>query len=407
LYPDQQAWEPNTTMPDGSKCGNGKDTSNNAIPDTNITLNHIANSPDYQKTWMQHLLSTHGAASQDGVQFYELDNEPTLWRSTHYDIHPNPTGYDELLNLSQNYAAMIKSSDTGTKILGPSDWGYLVSTTDIGAPGDDAQSHGNTGFGEYYLKQMHAYEQQHGVRLLDYFDEHYYPQAPQVALSPAGDADQQALRLRSTRSLWDPTYADESWIGNTHAPPIQLIPQFRSWIKNNYPGTKLAISEYNWGALDSINGALTEADVLGIFGREQVDLATMWGPPTSSQPGAYAFRIYLNYDGQGSHYGDIWIRSTSSDQGQLTAYGAQRRSDGALTLMVINKTTTDLTSSLALKGGALAEKAQVYTYSNANLNAIVHQPDLAINSNGFTRTYPANSISLVVIPPAKCVNVRI
>jgi len=29
-----------------------------------------------------------------------------------------------------------------------------------------------------------------------------------VSLAPAGDASTQALRLRTTRSLWDPTYTD-------------------------------------------------------------------------------------------------------------------------------------------------------------------------------------------------------
>ena len=47
------------------------------------------------------------------------------------------------------------------------------------------------------------------------------------------------------------------------------------------PGTKLAITEYNWGGTESLNGALAEADVLGIFGREGVGLATMWDPPAS------------------------------------------------------------------------------------------------------------------------------
>jgi hypothetical protein len=397
LYPDQQAWEP-YPGPDGSVCGNGKDLNGNPIADTNLLLNNIPNSPEYQQQWMQHLLSAHKSAKQGGVQLYDLDNEPSLWQYTHQDIHPGPTGFDELVNLSKSYGAMIKSSDSGAKILGPSDWGYTAYTTGIGAPGDDSSSHGNIGFGEYYLQQMQAYEKQHGVRLLDYFDEHYYPQESGVALGATGDANTQALRLRSTRSLWDPTYVDESWIG-TYAPPIQLIPWFRSWINKNYPGTKLAMSEYNWGGLDSINGALTEADVLGIFGREGLDLATLWGPPTATQPGSYAFRMYLNYDGQGSSYGDTSIRSTSSDQGQLAVYGAQRSSDGALTLMVINKTATDLTSPLTLSGAVPAGKAQVYSYSDANLGAIVRQPDIALNQSGFTKTYPANSMTLVVIPP--------
>ena len=40
-----------------------------------------------------------------------------------------------------------------------------------------------------------------------------------------------------------------------------------------YPGTPIGITEYNWGAEDHINGATAQADILGIFGREGLDMA--------------------------------------------------------------------------------------------------------------------------------------
>lgn len=388
LYPNQQSY---TKAPDGSQCGNGKDPSGNLITDTNISLNNIPNSPDYQKAWVRHLVSVHGTASRGGVQLYDLDNEPSVWPYTHHDIHPNPVGFDELVNLGKSYGSMVKSVDPKAQLLGPSDYGWTAYTTGIGAPSDDSSSHGGIGFAEYYLQQMKTFEQQHGYRLLDYFDEHDYGiTGPSGADDPAANV----LRLRSTRSLWDPTYVDEGWIKQ----PVELIPRLRGWIAKDYPGTKLAISEYTWGDLDKINGALAEADVLGIFGREQVDLAALWGPPTRSQPGANAFRMYLNYDGRGSRYGNIWIHSTSSDQSQLAIYGAQRSGDKALTLMIINKTAKDLTSSLSLAGANPKGNAQVYTYSSANLKAIVRQADLPVSASGFSATYPANSITLLVLP---------
>ena len=152
------------------------------------------------------------------------------------------------------------------------------------------------------------------MRILDYLDLHYYPAANGVSLSPAGNAATQALRLRSTRSLWDPTYIDESWISDTAngGVAVQMIPRMKNWVAGNYPGTRLAISEYNWGALDHINGALAQADVLGIFGREGVDLATLWEPPTTTQPGAFAFRMYRNYDGNKSTFGETSVAAVAS-----------------------------------------------------------------------------------------------
>jgi alpha-L-arabinofuranosidase len=92
------------------------------------------------------------------------------------------------------------------------------------------------------------------------------------------------------------------------------------------------------------------------------------------------------------------VRSTSADQEQLAIYGSQRSNDGALTLMIINKTDKDLTSDLALQGFSPATSAQVYNYSAANLKAIARQPDQAVTATGFRGKYPANSITLVVIP---------
>src|SRR5665811_2605892 len=171
------------------------------------------------------------------------------------------------------------------------------------------------------------------------------------------------------RDRWDPTYTDESWTADLGLGPVQLIPRMKQWVAQYYPGTKIAISEYNWGGLESMNGALAQADVLGILGAQAVDRAQLWSPPTSSEPGAFAFRMYRNYDGHGSRFGDESVSASSSDQSQLAVYGAQRSTDGALTLQVVNKTGGDLTSTLNV-ANAPTSAAQVFTYSAANLGAI-------------------------------------
>jgi hypothetical protein len=245
------------------------------------------------------------------------------------------------------------------------------------------------------LQQLHAYEVKNNVRLLDYLDLHFYPQADNVTLGQAGDAQTQALRLRSTRSLWDATYTDESWIGT----PIALIPTMRQWVEKNYPGTKLAVTEYNWGGLEAVNGALAEADVLGIFGREGLDLAALWGPPKPDQPGAYAFRMYRNYDGQGGAFGETSVQAESSAQDRVAIYAALRQ-DGALTLMIINKSGADQVSTLRLPG-VTGSAAQVYRYSGADPAHILKGSALPVENQGLSTTFPADSITLLVIPGNK------
>ncbi len=406
VFPNQDSFDPWD-----DNCGNGE-WQGSPITGSDPYSTSVPITTTYVISWINHLTGLYGTAANGGVLFYDLDNEPMLWNSTHRDVHPDPTSYDEMRDRTYLYAAAIKAADPSAQTLGPVLWGwtaYFYSALDA-APGGpwwnnplDRQAHGNTPFVAWYLQQMQAYETAHGVRILDYLDLHYYPQANGVSLSPAGNASIQALRLRSTRSLWDPTYTDESWIGE----PVQLIPRMRQWVAENYPGTKLAITEYNWGALAHINGALAQADVLGILGREGVDLATLWDPPEIDQPGMFAFRMYRNYDGQEHTFGETSVRAVSADQGQLSVYAARRGSDGALTLMVINKTGQTLTSTVGLTHFSPAPFAQVYRYSAADLSAIVRASDQIVTINGFTAAFPANSITLFVIPSGNPIQPRI
>ncbi|RIK28723.1 MAG: endoglucanase, partial [Chloroflexi bacterium] len=248
-YGAQQSVDP--WRPD---CGNGILPNGNPMTNNDPHDTSVAITPQFVQDWIAHLKTNYGDAAYGGVKFYNLDNEPMLWDDTHRDVHPTPTSYDELRDRTYQYAAAIKQADPTAKTLGPALWGwtaYFWSAQDWAAGGNwwnnppDRNAHGGQPFIEWYLDQMHAYEQQNGVRILDYMDLHYYPQANGVSLSGAGNAATQALRLRSTRSLWDPTYTDESWINE----PVNLIPRMRAWRDAHYPGTKLAMTEYNWGAL--------------------------------------------------------------------------------------------------------------------------------------------------------------
>jgi hypothetical protein len=401
-YGPQQASDPYD--PD---CGNGVRTNGAYVNGNDPTDTSVASGPDFVTGWVSHLKSRFGDAASGGVRFFNLDNEPMLWNSTHRDVHPLPTSYDEMRDRTVQYAAAIKQADPAAKTLGPVLWGwtaYWYSAADAAGGGawwetrPDRRAHGDLPFVVWYLQQMRGHEQWSGQRVLDYFDLHYYPQAGGVARSPAGNAATQALRLRSTRSLWDASYADESWIDDTEGgPAVRLIPRMREWVNANYPGTRLAITEYNWGALDHINGALAQADVLGIFGREGLDLATLWSPPGPDQPGAFAFRLYRNYDGAGGRFGDVSVQATSANQDQLAIYAAQRSGDSALTLIIINKTADALTSNVALSGFAPTGAASVYRYSAANPTALVRQNDQPVADTGFGATFPANSITLLVL----------
>jgi hypothetical protein len=446
-YPTQTGYDPYR-----SSCGNGVYpqgtqgcTSANGcnIMGNDATQTSLAVDSSWTGGWVAYLASKFGKASGGGVAIYSLDNEPAWWDAVHHDVHPSPSTYDEVTNNGIATAKAIKNADATAAVSGPvvdNWWNYFYSKADMeggwGSHGGpcwqpwtyptDRDAHGGVPFIEYYLQQFKAAETVYGGRLLDYLDLHTYfagtYNGSGVGLADTGDTGAQTVRLNSTRVFWDPTYTDPNYpqpnyktdanYTNTCDVPLQapqLIPMVQKWVADNYPGTKIAFTEYNWGGQKSINGAVAQADVLGIFGAYGLDLATLWGTPDPAKgetPGLMAFEIYRNYDGKNSMFGDTALASASADQGKLSVYGAVRASDGALTIVAINKTYGGLTSTLSLENfTSSGTTAQVFQYSNADLTKIVELPaaSIAAPSGGGTTstiagTFPAQSITLLVVP---------
>lgn len=388
VYGAQQASNP-YAHPSGEDCGNSLSPDGKSqLIDKDIYYNHIDNSVELQRSWIQHLVEKFGQGSKGGVPYYELDNEPSGWGNTHRDVLPKGADYSQIVALGKQYAAMIKQVDPTAKVLGPGDF------TLGGWIGDTAKQNGLFG-GQYYLREMAAYEKKNGVRVIDYFDEHYY-----------GEGHDEASQLASTRTLWDPTYNGGTWVEqHVFKSNMRLIPRFREWIAAYYPGLKLSLSEYsftycNGCSKTGIVAALTQADVLGIFGREGLDLANMWDVPKPTEPVAFSFRLYRNFDGTGGQYGDTWVKSTSTDERRLSIYGAQRSSDRALTLVVINKTPADIQTTISITNFPAKGKAAVYRYSNAKLTDIVKDADVVVSPGPIGFKFPAYSATVIVVPVA-------
>ena len=389
--------------------------------------------------WVNFLVGQFGTAANGGVAIYGLDNEPEYWNGVHKDVHPIPFTYDELSSKGIAYAAAIKAQDPSALVSGPviSNWTqYFYSATDVAngynhspscpqANPTDRLAHGDVPLIEYYLQQFQKYQTMNNTRLLDYVDLHTYFAAPGAAFALTGNTTLQQARLNSTRVFWDSTYTDPNYTDPTDTPMTQacmgqpyapnLINLEKGWVARDYPGTKLAITEYNWGGQEAINGALAQADILGIFGREGLDLGTLWGPaplvqytqsgPFYQAPGTIAFEAFTNYDGNNSHFGETAVTSTSANQGQLAVYGATRTADNTLTVVVINKGYGDLTTTLSLPNLKPNGSAQSYLYSATNLTKIVPQAGITVTAPTGTGTtsslstlFPAQSITVLVIP---------
>src|SRR5262245_40228390 len=353
-----------------------------------------------------------------------LDNEPSIWHETHRDIHPNGAGMDEVRDKMLAYSGMIKSQDPAAYVMGPEEFGwsgYWLSGIDLKYGGEtgnwgnlpDKQAHGGADYLPWVLQQLKAHDLSNNSRTIDAFTLHYYPSGGEF--SDTVSSAMQLLRNQSTRSLWDTTYVDQSWIGTTGQPDggiVKLIPRLRLWANNYYlSGTDIGITEYTWGAEGHMNGATTQADIWGIFGREDLDLANRWTTPNSGTPAYLAMKLWRNYDGQDHGFGDVSALASVPNPDQVSAFVSRRSSDGALTVVVINKNlydpanpggTTQITVNLnhfANTGSAQFWRLAATNPSNQTAASITQQSNVTVTSNSFTFNAAMQSVNMFVITP--------
>jgi Glycoside hydrolase family 44 len=405
---------PQTAMdPYNSDAGNGvSSTTGVNITGNNPTDTGVANSTMIQQAWVQHFVNEFGTGSSPtGIKYYILDNEPSLWYSTHRDVHPNPATYQEMYNKIVAYATAIRSTDPTAKIAGFEEWSWWAmyysgfdQANGSGAANSDYKTHASTYYYPWLLQQLYAYKQSTGTQLIDILTVHCYNAIP--------DSDDDSLagqqtRNAETRILWDPNFQDPSWYGDIgiNGRVLNWIPTLQAMVSKYYPGLQVGCTEYNWGDEQNLNGATTQADVLGIYGREGLDLATRWtvADNTSTTPITYyitylASQIYRNYDGKNSTFGDTSVSAATVNPDLLSAFAAVRSLDGALTVMVINKQQGSTPVKVSLANFAAAGSAQIWQINSTAQSSITRLTDLTVASNAFTTTVPSQSITLFVIP---------
>jgi hypothetical protein len=402
-------------MPD---AGNGIRTNGQFVTGNDPNDANVASSVAFQQGWIQHLVSRWGTNAAGGLRYYVLDNEPSIWHATHRDVHPTGANMDEVANKAVAFATAIKNVDASALVVGPEEWGwsgYFYSGYDqqYGSQHGwgtlpDRNAHGGADYLPWFLDTLRQRSATAGRRLLDVFTVHYYPQGGEFG-DDVSTAMQQR-RNRSTRSLWDPNYVDETWINDR----VGLIPRLRGWVTQYYPGTQIGITEYNWGAEGHINGATTQADILGIFGREGLDMAARWATPAASTPTYKAIKLYRNYDGLRSTFGDTSIAATTANPDVVSAFAAERSSDGALTVMVVNKGAASAPTTVTLANAAHGAASEVWQLTAAN--AITRLADVPVTSaHALSATLPGQSLTLFVVargtaptgPPAAPTGVRV
>lgn len=321
-----------------------------------------------------------------------LDNEPDLWSDTHPRLQPSMVSPATLIAKNIEFATAAKAVIPTAVITGFVSYGYYGFMAFQGEYSGDFTSH--------YLDEMRAAGVAANKRLIDVLDLHWYPEATgdgQRITGTGTSAGMVTARVQAPRSLWDPSYQETSWVASSEGGPLQLIPKMKERIAAHYPGTKLGFTEYSYGGGDHISGAIAQADVLGIFGREDVYLANFWSL-ASSEAFIYAgMRVFTSYDEAGAHFGDTSVRATTSNVASTSVYASiDAARPGRMVIVAINKTGAPITASLSLAAYGTYTSARVYRLTSAAATIRSEGAISASTRNGFFYQMPAYSVSVLV-----------
>lgn len=369
--------------PDHPAAGNGIGPDGRELSPDPPRRTSVAASPSMIARWVRKL-----RADGREVALYFLDNEPMLWHETHRDVHPQPVGYEELLQRTIEYGEAVRKVAPDAVVAGPSLWGFpALFDSAIGRP--DREAHGGVPLLPWYLRALRARERQTGARVLDVVDVHFYPQGEGIGLGVRGETDPStaARRVRSVRALWDPSYRDESWI----AEPVRLLPRLREWIEANYPGRGISIGEWNFGAERHISSGLATAEALGRFAEAGIVSAFYWTAPPRGTPPFWAFRAFRNYDGGASRFGELFLGAATVEGASL--FASIDASGTRAVLVAVNARQQSLTGKIGLDACGAPREVRSYVYRGGS---------------GFERSdLPAQRSIVASLPPSSISTIEI
>ena len=335
--------------------------------------------------------------------FVSLDNEPDLWPSTHEEIQGSAmTPVDTFITNSKALCRAIKDVASGAKTFGPVNFGFSGMSYWQGTYTDFTA---DNWFVDKYLTEMKKAELAEDRRLLDVYDFHWYPEAVTANNTRIGSLVQANLSadaiqtiVQNPRSLWDTNFTEKSWIADYFGGPIFILKRMQDKIAADYPGTGLAITEYQFGGENNIAGAVAEADYLGIFGSFNLFAASYWRQWTNMPFIAAGFDMYRDYDGNLGTFGDTSLAASSSCASNVTAYvSADSQNPNRHVIVAINRSWS--AQDAAFSGINVSGVAKIYRVQNRQ-STPVFVGSVPADLSSWVVTLPALSVSTIEITAA-------
>jgi hypothetical protein len=126
-----------------------------------------------------------------------------------------------------------------------------------------------------------------------------------------------------------------------------------------------------------------------------VYMAAYWRYPSPESPSYQAFKLYTNYDGEGSRFDGTALAAYSADIDRVTAYASLAGAGSALRIMLINKQLeTEMPLRVISDNFSAGAAATRYTLDERG----VSEEPIEVNNGRVIVTLPAYSATLLVFP---------
>lgn len=340
--------------------------------------------------------------------FIDLDNEPDLWNSTHTEVQGSTNiSSSSFVANSIALAEALKDQFPHAVIFGPVNYGFEGIYSWQGDSTLSPTPNGANWFADKYMAGIKTASTAYGKQVVDVYDFHWYSEATDgttrvtnMTGSTLTDAQVQAI-VQSPRSLWDPTFTENSWITSVLGAPINILGRLQAKIAASNPGMKISISEYENGGFNHIAGTIAQADNLGVFGSVGVFAANFWPPGGTYSYTLAGFRAFRGFDGATANFGDNSLQATSSAVQNVVVYAStDSTTPGRVVLVAINR--SNAAKVTAINGQALSGTAHLYQMtgtSAAGQNVVepVSIGTMAVSGSTLTITLPAYSVTTIDI----------
>jgi fibronectin type 3 domain-containing protein len=347
-------------------------------------------------------------ASPTHPTFISLDNEPDLWNSTHQEVQGSTNiSTSNFITKTVTLSEALKDQFPDAVIFGPVNYGFEGIYSWQGDPTLSPTPNGANWFADKYLAGIKTASTTYGKPVVDVYDFHWYSEATDgttrvinMTGSTLTDAQVQAI-VQSPRSLWDPTFTENSWIISVLGAPINILGRLQAKIAANNPGMKLSITEYENGGFNHIAGTIAQADNLGIFGSMGLFAANFWPPGGTYSYTLAGFRAFRGFDGSTTNFGDTSLQATSSAVQNVVVYAStDSTTPGRVVFVAINR--SNAAKVTAINGKALSGTAHLYQMTAASAaGQTVVQPvsigTMAASGASLTITLPAYSVTTIDI----------